>query len=176
MDTGDIILKEEVTIGEDETTGELWERLAILGGKLLNKTLQQIEEGKAPRIKQNDNFTIAPMLNKAQAKIDWENQNAYEIKNLIRGLDPIMGAYAIYKKNKIKFWKAKVVKNNDFCEENNKTLKNGTILKANSKEGLFIKAKEGVLQILEIQAPNSKRMKVEDYLRGNKIDKFEVFE
>ena len=81
MDTGDMILKEKVTIGEDETTGELWDRLSEIGGNLLVKTLKLIEAGKAPREKQGEEYTLAPMLNKEMAKIDWENKNAVEIKN-----------------------------------------------------------------------------------------------
>lgn len=72
MDTGDMILKEKVQIGEDETTGELWNRLSKIGGKLLIETLKQIEEGTAPREKQGEDFTMAPMLDKKMAKIDWE--------------------------------------------------------------------------------------------------------
>ncbi len=176
MDTGDMILKEEVQIGENETTGELWERLAIIGGNLLVETLKQIEEAKAPRIKQGPHYTMAPMLDKEQAKIDWENKTALEIKNLIRGLNPIMGAYAIYKQNKIKFWKADIIEEKDFLDKKLENLKNGTIIKSNSKDGLFIKTKKGILQILEIQAPNAKRMKIQDFLRGNEIKEFEVFE
>lgn len=93
MDTGDMILKEEVDIGEDETTGELWERLSKIGGNLLVETLKEIEKGIAPREKQGNDYTLAPMLNKEMAKIDWENKTAEEIKNLVRGLNPIMGAY-----------------------------------------------------------------------------------
>lgn len=115
MDEGDIILKEETEIGEYETTGELWNRLAITGSKLLVETVKQIEKGIAPRIKQGDNFTIAPMLDKSMAKIDF-SKNAIEIKNLIRGLDPIMGAYVMYKEKKIKFWKAQVMTNEDASE------------------------------------------------------------
>ena len=92
MDTGDMILKQEVEIGDDETTGELWNRLTKIGGELLVKTLDLIEQGKAPREKQGEDFTMAPMLNKEMAKIDWQNQTAEQIKNLIRGLNPIMGA------------------------------------------------------------------------------------
>ena len=62
MDTGDMILKEEVSIGEDETTGELWERLSKIGGKLLIKTLKEIEKGTAPREKQGEDYSLAPML------------------------------------------------------------------------------------------------------------------
>ena len=94
MDTGDMILKEETKIGENETTGELWDRLSVIGGDLLVKTLKLIEEEKAPREKQGEDFTLAPMLDKEMAKIDWENKTAVEIKNLVRGLNPIMGAYS----------------------------------------------------------------------------------
>ena len=100
MDTGDMILKEEVTIGENETTGELWERLSKIGGNLLVETLKRIEDGTASRKKQGENFTLAPMLDKSIAKIDWDNQTAEQIKNLVRGLNPIMGAFLDGKKLK----------------------------------------------------------------------------
>ena len=69
MDTGDMILKEETEIAPDETTGELWDRLSKIGGKLLVETLKQIEAGTAPREKQGDNFSLAPMLDKEMSKI-----------------------------------------------------------------------------------------------------------
>ena len=80
MDTGDMILKQETQIGEDETTGELWERLSKIGGDLLVKTLKEIENKTAPRIKQGDDFTMAPMLDKSMAKIDWENKQHWKLK------------------------------------------------------------------------------------------------
>ena len=70
MDTGDMILKQEVEIGENETTGELWDRLSKIGGQLLVETLNQIEQKKAPRIPQGKDFTMAPMLQKQMANID----------------------------------------------------------------------------------------------------------
>ena len=91
MDEGDIILQEETEIGENETTGELWDRLKEQGAELLLKTIKEIEKGTAPRTPQGDNFTIAPMLKKEMAKIDFM-QTAEEIKNKVRGLNPIMGA------------------------------------------------------------------------------------
>ena len=69
MDTGDMILKREVTIGDNETTGELWDRLSKIGGELLVETVKKIENGEAPRIKQGDDFTMAPMLNKEMSKL-----------------------------------------------------------------------------------------------------------
>ena len=176
MDTGDMILKEKVKIGEDETTGELWDRLSEVGGELLVKTLKEIEDGTAPRIKQGEDFTLAPMLDKKMAKIDWENKTAREIKNLVRGLNPIMGAYTFLNGKKIKFWKVDVANNNEIMFGNDSPLRNGTVLVSNSKDGLFIKAKEGVVKVLEIQGENAKKMSISDFLRGNKIEEFDVFE
>ena len=176
MDTGDMILKEEVEIGEDETTGELWDRLSKIGGKLLVETLKQIEQGTAPREKQGDDFTIAPMLNKEMAKIDWENKTAQEIKNLVRGLNPIMGAYTYLNGKKIKFWKVDVAKSTEIFADGMQILRNGTVLVSDQRDGLFIKTKEGILKVLEIQGENAKRMSINDYLRGNTINEFDVFE
>lgn len=176
MDTGDIILKEEVAIGEEETTGELWDRLAKIGGKLLVKTLEQIEKGTVRREKQGQDFTVAPMLSKEMAQIDWDNQTAQEIKNLVRGLNPIMGAYTYFQGKKIKFWKVLAKKKEDTVfAKNEEQEENGTIIVASPKEGLFIKTKEGILQVLEIQGENSKRMPIEDFLRGNAMTKGEKF-
>ena len=176
MDTGDMILKQEVEIGEDETTGELWDRLSKIGGKLLVDTLKQVENGTAPREKQGDDFSVAPMLSKDMAKIDWENKSAQEIKNLVRGLNPIMGAYAFLNGSKIKFWKVDIAKNIGYDEDNIKIFKNGTVLISDQKDGLFIKTEKGILSVLEIQGENAKRMSINDFLRGNQINEFEVFE
>ena len=175
MDTGDIILKKEVEIGENETTGELWERLSKLGGELLVETLEQIEKGIAPRIKQGEDFSMAPMLNKEMAKIDWENKSTQEIKNLVRGLNPIMGVFSMLNEKKLKFWKVQIVDFNEFpdCDEN---MKNGTVVLADSKKGLCIKAKDGIISVLEIQGENAKRMPISDFLRGNQINVGEIFE
>lgn len=176
MDEGDIILKEEVEIGEEETTGELWDRLAKIGGQLLVKTLEQIEKGKAPRQKQKNNFSIAPMLSKEMAKIDWENQTAQEIKNLVRGLNPIMGAYTYLREKKIKFWKVDIATEEEIMAGDMDFLRNGTVIVSDPRDGIFIKTKEGILKVLEIQGENAKRMTIQDYLRGNAIEEFEVFE
>lgn len=104
MDEGDIIYQEKVTIGEYETTGELWDRLKTKGADLLAKTIREIEKGTAPRTPQGKYFTLAPMLNKEMAKIDF-TRTAKQIKNKVYGLNPIMGAYTMYKGKKIKIWK-----------------------------------------------------------------------
>jgi len=176
MDTGDMILKREIPIGEDETTGELWNKLAGLGAELLVETLEKIEKGEAIRTKQGEEFSMAPMLSKEDAKINFKTMSADQIKNLVRGLNPIMGAYTYLEAKKIKIWKVQVVEEKIFEQQlgNVASLENceeGTIILADSKLGLYVKAKDGVLKILEIQGENARRMAVDEYLRGNKVEK-----
>lgn len=163
MDSGDMILREEVEIGPDETTGEVWNKLSKIGGQLLVRTLEQVENGTAPRTPQDNNFTLAPMLEKEMSKIDWSSKTALEIKNLVRGLDPIMGTYSYLDGKKIKIWKVDILPND------NSDVENGTVIRADSKDGLYIKAKDGIIKVLEIQGENAKRMSVHDFLRGNNI-------
>ena len=197
MDTGDMILKEEVEIGENETTGELWERLSKLGAKLLvstlekidkidkkeNKTLEEIKKEVNAK-KQSDDYTLAPMLNKEISKIDF-SKNSNEIKNLVRGLNPIMGAYTRLGNKKIKFWKVEAISNEQLeksfpeLKEYKYRLKNiepGTILFADKKKGLYIKTKDGAIEVLEIQGENSKKMDIKSFLNGNNIHAGEIFE
>ena len=178
MDTGDMILTKETKIGQEETTGELWDRLSKIGGELLIETVKQIEQGTAPRTKQGEEFTLAPMLNKEMAKINWEEKTASQIHNLVRGLNPIMGAYTFLNGKKLKFWKVKVRTQQELIqifpelEEYLYKLEDvmeGTILFANDKKGLFIKAKEGIIEVEEIQGENAKKMPVGDFLRGNEM-------
>ena len=185
MDTGDMILKEETKIGENETTGELWERLSKIGASLLVKTLKMVEEGVAPREKQGEDFSFAPMLDKEMSKIDWENKEAKEIKNLVRGLNPIMGAYSFLNNKKIKFWKVEVVSQNELQSEfpelteysyKMPIIVPGTVLLKKKKKGLYIKANDGIIKVLEIQGENAKKMSVNDFLRGNKIEVGNIFE
>ena len=179
MDEGDMILKEEVEIGEDETLGEVWDKLARIGAKLLVKTVKQIENGTIKRTPQTsegqEEPTYAPMIDKSIAKINWELNTAQEIKNLVRGLNPIMGAYTFINNKKIKIWKVQVVKEKDFLQQYDYPVKEfnkknyGDVLIADSKNGLFIKAKEGIISAIEIQEKKEKKMNALDFLRGNKL-------
>ena len=180
MDTGDIILEKKVKIGENETTGELWNRLGDLGAELLLETIEKIKDGSAPREKQGENYSMAPMLNREMSKIDWNKLKAKDIKNLVRGLNPIMGAYSILNDKKIKFWKVDIIDEKEFLEKYEikcdiENLKPGYILYANSKDGLYIKTNDGILSVLEIQGENSKKMNIFDFLRGNRLEKGEIF-
>lgn len=179
MDTGDMILKQEVEIGDDETTGELWNRLKIIGADLLVETLKQIENGTAPREKQGDDFSIAPMLDKEMSKIDW-TKNASEIKNLVRGLNPIMGGVVNFAGKKIKFWKVQVLEKEELDNINSIDFENivpGTVVFSDAKKGLFIKTVDNkLISVLEIQGENAKRMSIGDFLRGNTISALDKFE
>lgn len=184
MDDGDIIKKEEVQIGEDETAGELWDRLSTLGAKMLVQTLKDIEKGNITRIKQSEDFTIAPKIDKEISKIDWENKTALEIKNLTRGLNPGIGTYSMLNGKKIKFWKLDIInfdnfinKFSEFEDYKNRLLKisNGTVIYSSDKEGLFIKAKDAIISVIEIQGENGRKLNIKDYLRGNKIESGSTF-
>ena len=185
MDTGDMILKKEVQIGEDETTGELWERLSKIGAKLLVETVEKIEDGTAPREKQPEDFTMAPMLHKEMANIDWDKKDATQIKNLVRGLNPIMGAYTYLNGKKIKFWKVEKLTTEELTQKYNemneymgyiKKVQPGTVLFSNAKQGLYIKCNNDIISVIEIQGENSRKMNILDFLRGNSINAGEIFQ
>ena len=182
MDSGDIIVQEEVKINPDETTGELWNRLSSIGARLLKESVDKIADGTVTRRVQPDEYTLAPMLSKEMAKIEWSEKTAQEIKNLVRGLNPIMGTYSFMNGKKIKIWRVQVLTEKELLEkvegrfEYSLDGKEGTVLVANEKVGLFIKAKDAIISVLEIQGENAKRMNVNDFLRGNKIQIGEIFE
>ncbi len=185
MDTGDMILKKEVQIGEDETTGELWERLSKIGAELLVETVEKIEDGTAPREKQPEDFTMAPMLHKEMANIDWDKKDATQIKNLVRGLNPIMGAYTYLNGKKIKFWKVEKLTTEELAQKYNemneymdyiKKVQPGTVLFSNAKQGLYIKCNNDIISVIEIQGENSRKMNILDFLRGNSINAGEIFQ
>lgn len=175
MDTGDMILKQSTKIGENETTGELWKRLSDMGAELLLKTLDKIEEcinkidetsEILPQIKecigaekQGEDFTIAPMLNKEMANIDW-GRSAQEIHNLVRGLNPIMGAVATIDNAKVKIWKTEII------NENEKSIKEAGEIVLASKNGLYIQTGSGIISIIEIQPENKKKMNYKDFING----------
>lgn len=172
MDSGDIIKQKEVEIGENETTGELWNRLSGIGANLLLECVNNIDKGIIERTPQPTEYTLAPMLEKSMSKINWSEKTSKEIQNLVRGLNPIMGTYSILNGKKIKFWKVVQINN----EELQKNANPGTVILADAKIGLYIKTLDGIISVLEIQGENSKKMNIGDFLRGNKIeigDKFE---
>jgi len=159
MDTGDMILKEETEIGVNETAGELYDRLSIMGAEVLEKTIKLFEEGNVPREKQPDEATYAPMLTKELGNIDF-SKTTEEIVALVKGLNPWPSAYTVLNGTKLKVYSAQVREYKGNV---------GEILKADHKDGLIVATKDGSVELVEIQPENKKRMTAKSYLVGNKI-------
>ena len=160
LDTGDMLLKDEVEISDDMTAGDLHDILMERGADLLIKTIEGLVNKNIKPEKQNDETFYAKMLNKELALIDWNN-SAKDIHNLIRGLNPWPIAYTSYNGEKMKIYESKVL-----CEDTNKTP--GTIINV-SKDGIKVATLDGVLLIRKIQFPNGKPLTIEQYINGNDI-------
>lgn len=159
IDTGDMLLRDEVEIGENETAEELTERLAVLGAGTLIRTLKALEDGTLVRTPQEEEkSSYQPMLTREMGEMDW-NKPAQQLHDLVRGLYPWPGAYTGMEGGALKVWVSRV-------SELTTDAAPGTIIKSSAKEGLFVACGQGVLQIVEMQAPGSKRMNARDYLRG----------
>lgn len=163
LDTGDMLLQEEVKIEREETAGSLHDKLSKVGGKLLIETLKRIEEGTIQRIKQDDSKSnYAKILNKGIGKIDF-NSSAVEIERFIRGLNPWPSAYTFLDGKTLKIWKAVVL-------EGSYQGKPGEIIEQ-TKEKMIVNTGRGALSIKELQLEGKKRMKTDEFLRGYKIEK-----
>ena len=161
LDTGDMLMKDEVEIPDEMTAGELYDILKERGANLLKETIEKMVKGEITPEKQSDETFYAKMLDKNMALINWDD-SAERIHNLIRGLNPWPIAYTNYNDDKMKIFESKVLK-----EKHNKT--NGTILDV-SKEGMKVACGEGVLLIKKVQFPNKKPLTIEQYINGHKID------
>ena len=160
MDTGDIISIQTTTIGEYETSEELFDRLAKIGGELLLKTISDIENGTATYTPQNeDEATYAPMIDKSMAEIDWTKSSA-EISKLICGMNSWPLAWTYYNGEILKIVTA------EKCSGKGES---GEILGIEKGRGMIVAAGEGAICVKIAQFPNSKKMSVEDYARGHEI-------
>lgn len=160
MDAGDIIEIATTPVLPNETAGELFDRLAPIGGDLLCKTLRNLENGTATFTPQNEaEVTFAPPLDKSMSPIDW-NKTADEILHHICGLDPWPCATAVLADTQFKIFKA----NKDALTAD----EYGKILRAD-KNGITVSCADGSVTITELQASGGKRMKAADYLRGHPI-------
>lgn len=162
IDTGDMLLQRETPIGEMETAGELLSRLSHIGAALLIETLQSLERGDCPRVKQDPaKATHQPMLKKEMGKIDF-GRSAREIACQVRGFNPWPGAYALLPEGALKIWLARPA-HGEFGG------RPGEVLVSSPKQGLIVRCGEGALEILELQAPNAKRMAAKAYLAGKPL-------
>ncbi len=160
LDTGDIILKSEAQVGGDETSGELFDRLSVMGAELLIKTLEKIKTGNVKREKQIDKeASYAPMLDRSVSKINW-NYSAEKIHNLVRGLNPWPIARTGIDGKGLKIYKTKVYK--PMC---------GRPGEVKSVEPFVVACgNNSSIEILELQLESKKRMSSEDFLRGHRLN------
>ena len=159
LDTGDMLLTYETKVGEKETAGELFDRLAQSGAELLIQTLVKLDE-ITPRPQDDAQSCYAHMLDKQMAVIDW-SKSAHEIDCLIRGLNPWPIALTTRSGERLKVFAA---------EKANGRGEPGTVLEADPKKGLTVACGEGALRLTEIQLVGGKRMKATDFLRGHAIE------
>ncbi len=167
LDTGDMLIKGELEISENETAGELHDKLSALGAEILEKTINSLLNGTLSAEKQNHNeYTYAPMLSKELSPIDW-NLSAKDIHNKIRGLSPWPSANAKLCEKTVKIHKSILT------EE--KGGKPGEIIRADKK--LIVSCGDGkCIEIIELQAEGKKSMAASDYLRGNAVQVGVCFE
>ena len=159
MDAGDVIDVAKTPIGENETAGELLDRLAVLGADLLSRTLCSFEKGEVSRTPQNEaEVSFAPMLDKSMCPIDW-NKTAQQVHNQVRGLHPWPVATMELKGQKFKVHATAVVDGKG---------KPGEVLGL-TKTGLVIACAEGAVEIRSLQAEGGKRMAAPDYFRGHPL-------
>ena len=160
MDAGDIIEVSKTPIGENETAGELLDRLAVLGADLLSKTLTRFTQGAVPAVPQNpDEVSFAPMLDKSICPIDW-NKTAQQVHNHVRGLHPWPVATMEIQGKKFKVHETRPTQGSG---------KPGQILGL-TKTGLIIACGEGAVEIRSLQAEGGKRMAAPDYFRGHPLE------
>lgn len=159
LDTGDMLLTYETKVGEKETAGELFDRLAQSGAELLTQTLVKLDE-ITPRPQDDAQSCYAHMLDKQMAVIDW-SKSAHEIDCLIRGLNPWPIALTTLSGERLKVFAAEKAAGNG---------EPGAVLEADPKKGLTVACGEGALKLIEIQLVGGKRMKATDFLRGHVIE------
>ncbi len=161
MDSGDILMQEKTDIGATETYGELHDRLAELGARLLIKTIEQMAGGTAQRKTQDASIvTFAPRLKKETGKIDWNNKVS-DIVNLIRGLSPTPAAYTQLDGQGLKIFAAE-------ANKNKVSEMPGTIGSA-SAAGIPVAASDGYVILKDVQLAGKKRMLISDFLRGYRV-------
>lgn len=162
LDTGDILLKEEIVIAPDETGESLHDRMAPLGSDLLLETLRQAQAGELNPVRQEDkNSTYAVMLNRELGRIDW-TWEAEKIERYIRGLNSWPGAYTRFRGKTLKLWRAGLT-------DEDTGQKAGTIVTV-EPDSFTVQTGKGCLRLLEVQLEGKKRMDTGSFLRGVTVE------
>ena len=161
LDTGDMLLVSETEIGADETAGELFDRIALLGADALSEALKNIDQLEP--VKQDDSLACwASPLKKTDGEIDWK-KDAKAVYALIRGVTPWPGAYTIFNGKRLKIHKAKL------CDKNGEA---GALL---DEKQLIIGCGSGSVELIEVQLEGAKRISAADFIRGQRIAKGPLF-
>lgn len=167
IDTGDILMVREYELAKKETGGSLFDKLSLLGAELLIETLKGMETGSIKPVKQDDEkSSYVKILTKTMGHIDF-TKPADEIERLIRGLNPWPSAFTYINKKMLKIWDADVIE----CIEDIEVPQNsmaGTAFVF--KEKMYVVCGSGFLELKEVQLEGKKRMCIEDFLRGNRIE------
>ncbi len=155
LDTGEILLQKSLDISDEETSGELSERLSFLGESVILETIKELREGRLQRRPQSDSeATNAHLLTKRHGEIDWD-QDPVQIRNFVRGMDPWPGAYTLFQGEPLKVWR--VTPQSDPYDP-------GKVLSVGDR--LVVGVKGGSVVIDELQLPGKKRVSGPDFLRG----------
>ena len=163
LDNGDILLVSETEVGENETAGELFDRLAAMGADLISETIKRLPEGIERKPQDDGQSTYVSVLDKKMSVVDW-SKSAQEVHNLIRGLDPWPVAVTTRGEVRLKLFQSRLTGKTT-------SLPAGSVTEADPKTGLFVACGDGqVLQITEIQMVGKKRMPAGDYLRGHGME------
>lgn len=165
LDTGDMLLKAEIPIGENENYGELFLRLADIGADLLDATLKGMDAGTIKREKQDNALAVyAPMLDKSMCPIDW-SKSAQEVHNQIRGLCPWPIATTVLNGKVLKVYASLL------CVETISG-KAGEVLESGKK--LVVACGSGAVELTQVQYDGGKRMAIQDFLRGHSVKVGEI--
>ncbi len=183
LDTGDILMQESIPLSADETAGSLYDKLSSMGGPLLLQALDAIEAGTVTPVPQGDSGThYAKMLRKEMGNIDW-TKSAEEIGRLVRGLNPWPSAYTHWNGKMLKIWMAETVTQEELsalgCDEKNgmdlKEAQPGTVMIV-TKDTLMVQTGDGLLALTELQMEGKKRMPVQAFLMGCRMQTGEKLE
>ncbi len=183
LDTGDMILNQLIPVAEDDTVGSVHDKLAEAGARLLIKTIDAIEKGQAPRTPQDHSAaTYAGLLKREHERIDWD-RGAEDIRNLIRGMNPWPGAYTTLGDRVLKVWQAESFEADGATApqalsgsmaareayEGSAPGDSGKVLQIIPGRGLVVQAGNGCLLLTEVQLQGSRKMSVEEFLRGHPV-------
>lgn len=170
MDTGDMILKSEIPIGPEDTTGDIHDKLKALGASVLKDTLTLIKNRQAPHIPQNSEFAShAPLLTRDIERIHWD-QSAASIHNLVRGLNPWPGSFCIFRGKSLKIRQTRLAESTSSASAHPGRISRIT------DDGFLVETGKGGIEVLAVQPESKRRMNANDYANGYNVTVGDILE